>query len=171
MATYGQVEFSMKFYRLYRASRPLRKGRSSVSPSTESETVASHDAAVIYFTKYLSMLFQLAYLNELCRKCSGTAHACTNNRYMYQVLFYQAPEKDATMLKHSIWLSFTHVPVQANISCLCYIMVETTLLVAGDPWPRSYSLLVEESTSTSLVQRLPAYSPARNPLAAMAAHW
>ena len=50
---------------LYRASRPLRKGVSSVLPSTDFETIASHDAEVIHFTEYLSVLFQLTYLDEL----------------------------------------------------------------------------------------------------------
>ena len=49
MATYGQVEFSMGSYCLHRASRPLLKGRSGcVSPSTGFETMALHDAGVVY---------------------------------------------------------------------------------------------------------------------------
>ena len=50
MVTYGQVEFSVD---LYRVSRPLQKG---ILPS---ETMASHDAGVVYFTEYFSALFQL----------------------------------------------------------------------------------------------------------------
>ena len=39
--------------------------RSGVSPSTDFETMASNDAGVVYFTEYLSVLFQLTYLDEL----------------------------------------------------------------------------------------------------------
>ena len=61
----ARSNLSMGSYCLYRASRPLRKGRSSVSPSTDFETMASHHAGVVYFTEYLSVLFQLTYLDEL----------------------------------------------------------------------------------------------------------
>ena len=53
--TYDQVDSCMRSYYLYHALRPLLKGRSGVSPSTDFETMASHDAGV----KYLSVLFQL----------------------------------------------------------------------------------------------------------------
>ena len=65
--------------------RPLRKGRSGLLPSTDFETTSSHDAGVVYYTEYLSMLFQLTYLDELCLECNGTAHTCVNSGY--QVLF------------------------------------------------------------------------------------
>ena len=38
--------------------------------------MASHDAGVVYFTEYLSVLFQLTYLDELYGECNGTARAC-----------------------------------------------------------------------------------------------
>ena len=54
---------------LYRASRPFRKGRSGISPSTSTDfkTMSSHDAGVVNFTEYLSVLFQLTYVDELYR--------------------------------------------------------------------------------------------------------
>ena len=70
---------------LYHASRPLRKGRSSVLSSKDFETIASHGAEVVYFTEYLSVLFQLMYLDELYGECNGTARACVNSGY--QALF------------------------------------------------------------------------------------
>ena len=66
---------------LYCVSRSLRKGRSGVSPSTDFETTSSHDAGVVYFTEYLSVLFQLTYLDELYGECNGTARACANSGY------------------------------------------------------------------------------------------
>ena len=50
---------------LYRALRPFRNGRSGVSSSKDLVTMALHDAGVVYFTEYLSVLFQLTYLDEL----------------------------------------------------------------------------------------------------------
>ena len=67
MCLYDYIWLSQILYvlsRLYHASRPLQKGGSSVPPSTDFETMASHDAGVVYFTEYLSVLFQLTYLNE-----------------------------------------------------------------------------------------------------------
>ena len=58
---------------LYRASRPLWKGKSDESPSTDFKTMASHDAGVVYFTEYLSVLFQLTYLDELYGECNGNS--------------------------------------------------------------------------------------------------
>ena len=43
--------------------------------------MASHDAGVVYFTEYLSVLFQHTYLDELYRECSGTARARVNSGY------------------------------------------------------------------------------------------
>lgn len=61
MCLYGYIRPGRIFYvvvlGLYRALRPLRKGRSNVSPSTDFETMALHDAGVVYFTEYLSVLF------------------------------------------------------------------------------------------------------------------
>ena len=87
LATYGQVEFTRlaMSYCLYRASRPLRKGRSGVLTSTDFETMASHDVGAIYFAEYLSVLFQLTYLDKLYGECNGTARACVNSGY--QALF------------------------------------------------------------------------------------
>ena len=92
------------FYRvlpgLYRASRSLRKGRSNVPPSTDFETMTSlplHDAGVVYFTEYLSVLFQLTYLDELYGECNGTARACANSRY--RALFSPITERLGTRLR------------------------------------------------------------------------
>ena len=85
ITVYGCTRSGRIFYGvlpgLYRASRQLPKSRSSVTPSTDFETMASHDAGVVYFTEYLSVLFQLTSLDELYRECSGTAHACVNCGY------------------------------------------------------------------------------------------
>ena len=82
---YGCTRSGQIFYGvllgLYRASRQLPKSRSDVSPSTDFETMASHDSGVVYFTEYLSVLFQLKYLDELYGECSGTARACVNSGY------------------------------------------------------------------------------------------
>ena len=78
----GRIYLAMGSYCLYRDSRPLRKDRSSVSTSTD---LASHDAGAVYFTEYLSVLFQLTYLDELYGECNGTARACVNSGY--QALF------------------------------------------------------------------------------------
>ena len=43
--------------------------------------MASHDAGVVYFTEYLSVLFQLTYLDVLYGECNGTALACVNSGY------------------------------------------------------------------------------------------
>ena len=86
----------MGSYCLYRASCPLRKGRSGVLPSTNFETMASHDAGVVYFTEYMSVLFQLAYLDELYGECKGTAHACVNSGY--QALFSPITKRLGTRL-------------------------------------------------------------------------
>ena len=67
-----------------------------VSPSPDFETMASHDAGVVYFTKYLSVLFQLTYLDELCGECNGTAHACVNSGY--QALFSPITKRQGTRL-------------------------------------------------------------------------
>ena len=95
MCLHGYVRPVRIFYGvvpgLYRASRP---GRSGVSPSTDFETMASHDAGVVYFTEYLSVLNQLAYsiyLAELYGECNGTARACVNSGY--QALFSQITER------------------------------------------------------------------------------
>ena len=53
--------------------------------------MASHDVKAVYFTKYLSVLFQLTYLDKLYGECNGTARACG-----YQVLF-------STMITKSAW--------------------------------------------------------------------
>ena len=98
-AVHAAVKFCMGSYHLYRASRPLRKGRSGISPSTDFETMASHDthdAGVVYFTEYLSVLFQLTYIDELYRECNGTAHVCVNSGY--QVLFSPITECLGTRL-------------------------------------------------------------------------
>ena len=47
--------------------------------------MAPHDAAAVYFTEYLSVLFQLTILDELYGKCNTTARACANSGY--QALF------------------------------------------------------------------------------------
>ena len=67
--------------------RILRKGRSGVLTSTDFETMASHDVGAVYFTvtEYLSVLFQLTYLDKLYGECNGTARACVNSGY--QALF------------------------------------------------------------------------------------
>ena len=68
--------------------------RLNLSPSTDFETMASHDAGVVYFTEYLSVLFQLTYLDELYGECS----ACTNSGY--QALFSpitRAPGNEASI--------------------------------------------------------------------------
>ena len=44
---YGDLPF------VYRTSSPLRKGRSGVLPSPYLETMAPHDAAVVYFLSYV----------------------------------------------------------------------------------------------------------------------
>ena len=81
----GRIYLAMGSYCLYRASRPLRKGRSGVLTSTDFETMASHDVGAVYFTEYLSVLFQLTYLDKLYGECNGTARACVNSGY--QALF------------------------------------------------------------------------------------
>ena len=91
-----QVEFSMGSYWVCIVLRVEGKGRSGVSPSTDFETMASHDAGVVYFTEYLSMLFQLTYLDELYGECSGTARACVNSGY--QALFSPITERLGTRL-------------------------------------------------------------------------
>ena len=53
--------------------------------STDFKTIASHEAGVVYFTEYLSVLFQLTYLDELYGERNGTARACVNSGY--QALF------------------------------------------------------------------------------------
>ena len=87
MVTYSQVEFIYGAYCLYRASRPLRKGRSAYRRpmSTDFETMALHEPGVVYFTEYLSVSFQLTYLDELYGEHNGTARACVNRGY--QALF------------------------------------------------------------------------------------
>ena len=86
-----------------------RKDRSGVSLSTdfEIETMASPDAGVVYFTEYLSVLFQLTYLDELYGECNGTARACVNSGY--QALFSPITEHLGTRL---------HVP--ANMPPILY---------------------------------------------------
>ena len=74
----------------------LRKGRSGVTLSTNLETMVLHDAGVVYFTEYLSVLFQLTYLNELYGECSVTACACVNSGY--QALFSPITEPLGTRL-------------------------------------------------------------------------
>ena len=86
----------MGSYCLYHALRPLRKGRSGVSTSTDLETMASHDAGDVYFTEYLSVLFKLTYLDELYGECNGTARACMNSGY--QALFSPITERLGTRL-------------------------------------------------------------------------
>ena len=49
-----------------------------------------------YFTEYLSVLFQLTYLDELYGECNGTAHACVNSGY--QALFSPITEHLGTRL-------------------------------------------------------------------------
>ena len=74
----------------------VHSGRQSgISPPIDWETTAPHDAAVVYFTEYLSVLFQLTYLDELYRERNGTAHTWTNSGY--QALFspYRAPGNKA----------------------------------------------------------------------------
>ena len=89
----GRIYLAMGSYCLYRASRPLRSG---VSTSTDFETMASNDVGAVYFTEYLSVLFQLTYLNELYRECNGTARACVNSGY--QALFSPITERLGTRL-------------------------------------------------------------------------
>ena len=62
----GRIYLAMGSYCLYRASRLLRKGRSGALTSTDFETMGSHDVGAVYFTEYLSVLFQLAYLDRNC---------------------------------------------------------------------------------------------------------
>ena len=62
-----------------------------MSPSKDVETVASHDAGVVYFAKYLFVLFQLTYLDELYGECNGTARTCVNSGY--QALFSPITER------------------------------------------------------------------------------
>ena len=69
----GRIYLAMWSYCLYRALRPLRKGRSGVLTSTDFKTMASHDAGAVYFIEYLSVLFQLTYLDKLYGECNGTA--------------------------------------------------------------------------------------------------
>ena len=98
MVTYADTARSNLFmgsYCLYRASRPLQKGGSSTSPST---TMASRDAGAVYFTEYLSVLFQLTYLDELYGECNGTAHACVNSEY--QALFSERLRTRLQLLGH-----------------------------------------------------------------------
>ena len=67
MVTYGQVKFSMgSSYQVCIVLR-VHLGRSGLPPSTDFETMALSDAGVVYFTEYLSVLFQLTYLDELWR--------------------------------------------------------------------------------------------------------
>ena len=47
--------------------------------------MASYDVGAVYFTEYLSVLFQLTYLDKLYGECNGTARACVNSGY--QALF------------------------------------------------------------------------------------
>ena len=95
----------MGSYCLYRASCPLWKGISGVSPSTDFETMASHDAGVVYFTEYLSVLFQLTYLDELYGECNGTVRACVNCGY--QALFSPITERLGTrLLNHTEFLLY-----------------------------------------------------------------
>ena len=70
----GRIYLAMGSYCLYRASRSLRKGRSGVLTSTDFETMASHDVGAIYFTEYLSVLFQLTYLDKLYRDFPVCCH-------------------------------------------------------------------------------------------------
>ena len=81
----GRIYLAMGSYCLYRASRPLRKGRSGILTSTDFETMASHDVGAVYFTEYLSVLFQLTYLDKLYEECNGTTRACVHSGY--QALF------------------------------------------------------------------------------------
>ena len=85
----GRIYLAMGSYCLYRASCPLRKGRSGVLTSTDFETLASHDVGAVYFTEYLSVLFQLTYLDKLYGECNGTARACVNSGH--QALSPQSP--------------------------------------------------------------------------------
>ena len=88
LATYSQVEFIYLWgltYTVCIVLRILRKGRSGVLTSTDFETMASHDVGAVYFTEYLSVLFQLTYLDKLYGECNGTARACVNSGY--QALF------------------------------------------------------------------------------------
>ena len=89
MVTYGQVKFSMGSYQVCIVLR-VHLGRSGLPPSTDFETMALYDAGVVYFTEYLSVLFQLTYLDELYGECSRTACACANSGY--QALFSSAWE-------------------------------------------------------------------------------
>ena len=99
----GQIYLAMGSYCLYHASCLLQKGRSGVSTSTDFETMASHDAGAVYFTKYLSVLVQLTYLDELYGECNGTAHICVNSGYHTGALLpnYRAPENEAMQLADS----------------------------------------------------------------------
>jgi len=99
MCLYGYIRPGQIFYvvvlGLYRALCPLWKGRSSVSPSTDFETMALHNAGVVYFTEYLSVLFLT------CISMNNTengARACVNSRY--QVLFSPITERLGTRLVH-----------------------------------------------------------------------
>ena len=60
--------------------------------------ISNHDAGVVYFTEYLSVLFhdQLTYLDELNGECNGTARACVNSGY--QALFSPITEHLGTRL-------------------------------------------------------------------------
>ena len=60
----GRIYLAMGSYCLYRASHPLRKGRSGVLMSSRLRTMASHDVGAVYFTEYLSVLFQLINYTE-----------------------------------------------------------------------------------------------------------
>ena len=72
----------------------------------------SHDVVAVYFTEYLSVLFQLTYLDELYGECNGTAHACVNSGY--QALFSPITERLGMRLWHNVhtvsgWGSCVHV--------------------------------------------------------------
>ena len=95
----GRIYLAMGSYCLYRASRPLRKGRSGVLTSTDFETMASQDVGAVYFTEYLSVLFQLTYLDKLYGECNRTARACVNSGYqaLFSPINYQEPGNEATL--------------------------------------------------------------------------
>ena len=64
--------------------------------------MAPHDAAAVYFTEYLSVLFQLTILDELYGECNRIARACANSGYVPGTLLpnHRVPGNEATGKGH-----------------------------------------------------------------------
>ena len=69
-----------------------------------------------YFTEYLSVLFQLTYLDELYGECNGTARACVNSGY--QALFSPITERLGTRLVRGLRNSIGYVCLSSSLSHL-----------------------------------------------------